>query len=53
MPRDGRFVGAWALNPMLPRDHDDRLVLKSERINYCRQGARPTDRVHKMPAGAG
>ena len=55
MPRDGRFVERLGTyNPMLPRDHDDRLVLKSERINYwlC-QGARPTDRVHKMLAGAG
>ena len=55
MPRDGRFVERLGTyNPMLPRDHDDRLVLKSERINYWLvQGARPTDRVHKMLAGAG
>ena len=55
MPRDGRFVERLGTyNPMLPRDHDDRLVLKSERINYwLGQGARPTGRVHKMLAGAG
>ena len=55
MPRDGRFVERLGTyNPMLPRDHDDRLVLKSERISYwLGQGARPTDRVHKMLAGAG
>ncbi|MEC8063094.1 MAG: 30S ribosomal protein S16 [Pseudomonadota bacterium] len=55
MPRDGRFVERLGTyNPMLPRDHDERLVLKSERINYwLGQGARPTDRVHKMLAGAG
>ena len=55
MPRDGRFVERLGTyNPMLPRDHDDRLVLKSERINYwLGQGARPSDRVHKMLAGAG
>ncbi|MEC8675389.1 MAG: 30S ribosomal protein S16 [Pseudomonadota bacterium] len=55
MPRDGRFVERLGTyNPMLPRDHDDRLVLKSERINYwLGQGARPTARVHKMLAGAG
>ena len=55
MPRDGRFVERLGTyNPMLPRDHDDRLVLKSERINYwLGQGARPTDRVHKMLAGVG
>lgn len=55
MPRDGRFVERLGTyNPMLPRDHDDRLVLKSERINYwLGQGAQPTDRVHKMLAGAG
>ncbi len=55
MPRDGRFVERLGTyNPMLPRDHDDRLVLKSERINYwLGPGARPTDRVPKMLAGAG
>ena len=55
MPRDGRFVERLGTyNPMLPRDHDDRLVLKSERINYwLGQGARPTARGHKMLAGAG
>ena len=55
MPRDGRFVERLGTyNPMLPRDHDDRLVLKSERINYwLGQGARPPDRVQKMLAGSG
>ncbi|MDP7381498.1 MAG: 30S ribosomal protein S16 [Alphaproteobacteria bacterium] len=55
MPRDGRFVERLGTyNPMLPRDHDDRLVLKSERINYwLGRAARPPDRVHKMLAGAG
>ncbi|MGB1007489.1 MAG: 30S ribosomal protein S16 [Thalassobaculaceae bacterium] len=55
MPRDGRFVERLGTyNPMLPRDHDDRLVLKSERVNYwLGQGAQPTDRVHKMLASAG
>ena len=53
--RDGRFVERLGTyNPLLPRDHDDRLVLKSARINYSLgKGARPTDRVHKMLAGAG
>ncbi|MEC8318123.1 MAG: 30S ribosomal protein S16, partial [Pseudomonadota bacterium] len=55
MPRDGRFVERLGTyNPMLPRDHDDRLVLKSERINYwLGPGARPAGRGPKMLARAG
>ncbi|MEC9176964.1 MAG: 30S ribosomal protein S16, partial [Pseudomonadota bacterium] len=55
MPRDGRFVERLGTyNPMLPRDHDDRLVLKSERINYwLGPGARPAARGPAILAGAG
>ena len=45
-PRDGRFneiVGTF--NPLLPRDSEDRVVLKTERIqNWLPVGAKPTDR---------
>jgi len=54
-PRDGRYVErVGTYNPMVPKDHDQRLVLKSERITYwLGQGAQPTERVQKMLAGAG
>ena len=49
-PRDGRFIEkVGTYNPMLPKDHADRVVLKQERIeHWLKVGARPTDRVHKM-----
>ena len=55
MPRDGRFVErVGTYNPMLPKEHDDRVVIKDERIKYwLSKGAQPTDRVHKMLAGVG
>ncbi len=50
MPRDGRFkekIGTY--NPMVPREHDQRLVLKEERVKYWLSvGAQPTDRVARM-----
>ena len=54
-PRDGRFVErVGTYNPMVPKDHDQRLVLKNERITYwLGQGAQPTERVQKMLASAG
>jgi small subunit ribosomal protein S16 len=46
-PRDGRFIerlGSW--NPILPKDHEERVVLNEERIKYWLSvGAQPTDRV--------
>ncbi len=46
-PRDGRFlekVGTY--NPMLPKDDENRVVLKDERIkHWLDQGAQPTGRV--------
>jgi len=54
-PRDGRYVErVGTYNPMVPKDHDQRLTLKAERITYwLGQGAQPTERVQKMLAGAG
>lgn len=52
MPRDGRFkekLGTY--NPMLPREHEDRIRLNSERIQYwLSHGAQPTDRVARFLA---
>ena len=54
-PRDGRYVErVGTYNPMVPKDHDQRLTLKAERITYwLGQGAQPTERVQKMLAAAG
>ena len=53
-PRDGRFlekVGTY--NPMLPREHAERIKLNSERLtHWLGVGARPSDRVAKFLAGA-
>jgi len=54
-PRDGRFlekVGTY--NPMLERDHKDRVVLKNERIqHWLKMGATPSDRVARFLGEAG
>lgn len=46
-PRDGRFlekVGTY--NPMLPKDDENRVTLKEDRIkHWLGQGAQATDRV--------
>ena len=54
-PRDGRYVErVGTYNPMVPKDHDQRLTLNGERITYWMgQGAQPTERVHKMLATTG
>ena len=54
-PRDGRYVErVGTYNPMVPKEHEQRLTLNSERITFwLGQGAKPTDRVHKMLAAAG
>ncbi len=54
-PRDGRYVERVGIyNPMVPKDHNQRLSLNGERINYwMSKGAQPTERVHKMLAKAG
>ncbi|MDA8874038.1 30S ribosomal protein S16, partial [Alphaproteobacteria bacterium] len=39
---------------MVPKEHEQRMTLNSERITFwLGQGAKPTDRVHKMLAAAG
>lgn len=54
-PRDGRFVEkVGTYNPMLPKDHADRMILKAERIqHWLSVGAQPTDRLHKLLGQAG
>jgi small subunit ribosomal protein S16 len=54
-PRDGRYVErVGTYNPMVPKEHEQRMTLNSERITFwLGQGAKPTDRVHKMLAAAG
>jgi small subunit ribosomal protein S16 len=53
-PRDGRFVEkVGTYNPMLPRDHTDRIRLVEDRIKYWLSvGAQPTDRVELFLANA-
>ena len=54
-PRDGRFVErVGTYNPMVPKDHEQRLTLNGERVNFwMSKGAQPTERVQKMLASAG
>ncbi|MSO97174.1 MAG: 30S ribosomal protein S16 [Rhodospirillaceae bacterium] len=54
-PRDGRYLERLGTyNPLLPRDHKDRVVLKLERIKHWMDvGALPSDRVQKFLAKAG
>ena len=54
-PRDGRYVErVGTYNPMVPKDHEQRLTFNGERISFwMSKGAQPTERVHKMLASAG
>ena len=54
-PRDGKFIEKLGTyNPMLPVEHEQRLILKEERIkHWLSVGAQPTDRVAKFFANAG
>lgn len=54
-PRDGRFIEkVGSYNPMLDSAHQDRVVLKTERIqHWLSVGARPTDRVERFLVEAG
>jgi small subunit ribosomal protein S16 len=54
-PRDGRYVErVGTYNPMVPKEHEQRMTLNSERIAFwLSKGAKPTERVHKMLAAAG
>ena len=54
-PRDGRFIEKLGFyNPLLPKDHADRLKLDIEKAKaWIAKGAVATDRVHRFLADAG
>jgi len=54
-PRDGRYIEKIGThNPLLPKDHDDRIKIDLERAKYwLSQGAQPTDRVARFLAAEG
>jgi small subunit ribosomal protein S16 len=54
-PRDGRFIERLGTyNPILPRDHADRVKLDTDRIqHWLSVGAKPTDRVLRFLDAAG
>jgi small subunit ribosomal protein S16 len=54
-PRDGRFIEKIGFyNPLLPKDHADRLKLDLEKARaWMTKGATATDRVHRFLADAG
>ena len=49
-PRDGRFIEKLGTyNPLLPKDHAERLVLDAEKIkSWLSKGAEPTERLQKL-----
>lgn len=54
-PRDGRFIERLgSYNPLLPQDHQDRLVLDTEKVKaWLAKGAEPTERLQKLFANLG
>jgi len=54
-PRDGRFIEKLGTyNPMVGREHPDRVHLNAERIkHWVSVGALPSDRVARFMADAG
>ncbi len=54
-PRDGRFIEKLGTyNPLLPQDHEQRLVINEERVKYwLGVGAQPTERLQKMLSNLG
>jgi len=54
-PRDGRFIEKLgSYNPLLPQDHQDRLVLDVEKVkSWLQKGAQPTERLQKLFANLG
>jgi len=53
--RDGRFIERLGqYNPLLPKDHENRVILDTERAAYwLGQGAQPSDRVARFLDAAG
>lgn len=53
-PRDGRFIErVGTYNPMVPKDHPERLKLNEDRIrHWLGNGAKPTDRVARFLGAA-
>ncbi|MBR1605415.1 MAG: 30S ribosomal protein S16 [Alphaproteobacteria bacterium] len=51
-PRDGSFIEKLGtFNPLLPKDHAERLVLDVEKAkSWLAKGAQPTERMQKMLA---
>lgn len=54
-PRDGRFIERLgSYNPLLPQDHQDRLILDVEKVKaWLAKGAQPTERLQKLFANLG
>ena len=54
-PRDGRYIEQIGThNPMLPKDHADRVKLDLDRaMHWLSVGAQPTDRVARFLDAAG
>ncbi len=54
-PRDGRYIEQIGThNPMLPKDHADRVKIDLERAqHWLKCGAQPTDRVARFLDKAG
>jgi len=54
-PRDGRFIEKIGFyNPLLPKDHADRLKLDLEKAKaWLAKGAIASDRVHRFLSDAG
>ena len=54
-PRDGRYIEQIGThNPMLPKDHADRVKIDLERAkHWLTVGAQPTDRVARFLDAAG
>ena len=54
-PRDGRFIEKLGTyNPLLPQDHEQRLVINEERVKYwLGVGAQPTERLEQLFSNLG
>ena len=54
-PRDGNFIEkVGTYNPMLSKEHKDRIVMKQDRVQYwLERGALPTDTMSNFIYNAG